>query len=253
MRGLGAIVLCLALAGCTTLSNTGVHWYNPGTWFSGSAGRTAATVAAKIDTANDKAVTEAQRSAHATQVALSIATTSRPIDAARASNDNTVSLLDQVSGPLTASDLAGIREQVRLLTSDLAEERAKGAASQRESQTRIDFISSELSQLREAKKKSDEDLAVAFGKENALANELRNEKWWSWFWRITIGSVLIVALVAYVYLRFTVGGLPTALSGTLATFRKTEPELADKFTSLLDVHTSPAEQSLIRLLIAKKS
>lgn len=247
------ILLCLSLCGCASAPGSGQHWYNPTTWFSGSAGRASAAVEAKIEKASDKATAEAQKAAHATQNALALAPQSRPVDVARASNDNTVALLDQVSGPLSAADAAQLKERVRLLVSDVATERAKGEALQADSQQKIESVSRDLAELAEAKKKADADLAKSFERENALANELRNEKWWSWFWRLTIGSAVILALAAYVYLRLTVGGLPTALSSTLASLRNTDPAIADKLTAALDVHTSRAEQAMIRLLVAKKS
>ena len=242
---------CLLLVGCVSAPNSGVKWFNPATWFSGSAGREAAKVEAKIDKASDKAIAEAQKAAHATQDALAIAPQSRPVDVAKASNDAAVALLDQVNGPLTAADISQIRERVRLLASDLASERAKGEAMQADAQKKIDAASRNLAELSEAKKKSDADLAKSFERENALANELRNEKWWSWFWRITIGSAVLLVAAAYLYIRLTLGGLPTALSGTLSHLREVDPETADKLTGALDVHLSPAEQSMIKLLIAR--
>jgi len=253
MRNVAAALLCLVLAGCVSTATPGVKWYNPTTWFSGSAGRESAKVEAKIEKASDKAIDEAQKSAHATQDALAAAPQSRPVDVARASNDNTVALLDQVSGPLSAADAAQLKERVRLLVSDVATERARGEALQADSQRKIESVSRDLAELADAKKKADADLAKSFERENALANELRNEKWWSWFWRISIGAIVLIVGAAYLYLRWTVGGMPSALSGALAHLRATDPAIADKLTSALDVHLSPAEQSMIRLLVARKS
>ncbi len=253
MRRVALICSCLLLAGCVGAPGTGMKWYNPTTWFSGSAGRESAKIDAKIEKSSDKAIDEAQKAAHATQVALSGAPQSRPVDVARASNDNVVALLDQVGGPLSAADAAQLKERVRLLVSDVATERARGEAMQQDAQRKIESVSRDLAELGEAKKKADADLAKAFERENSLANELRNEKWWSWFWRITIGAVVLIVGVAYVYLRWTIGGMPTALSGALASLRASDPAIAEKLTGALDVHLSPAEQSMIRLLVARKA
>lgn len=253
MLRIAALCSCFLLAGCVAAPGGGVKWYNPTTWFSGSAGRESAKIDAKIEKTSDAAIDEAQRAAHATQAALSTAPQSRPVDVARASNDSVVSLLDQISGPLSAAESAQLKERVRLLVSDVAAERAKGETMQQDAQKKIESVSRDLAELGEAKKKADADLAKAFERENSLANELRNEKWWSWFWRITIGAVVLIVGAAYVYLRWTIGGMPTALSGALASLRSSDPAIADKLTSALDVHLSPAEQSMIRLLVARKS
>jgi hypothetical protein len=247
----GAVIFCLALSGCASTGGQNVKWYNPGTWFSGAAGREVAKVEAKIDKVSDSALTEANRAVHATNDALNLAPKSRAVDVAKANNDNAVALLDQLSGPLSAADAALLKERVRLLVSDVAEERARGEAMQLDAQKKLDAVSSELSKLTEDKKRADADLAKSFGRENALANELRNEQWWSWFWRISIGLAALLFLGGWVYVRFTIGGLPTALGRSLAQLRATDPATADKLTSTLDIHTSPAEQTLIRLLTAK--
>jgi hypothetical protein len=244
--------LCLLAAGCSsTGGGTGRHWYNPATWLSGSEGRQAAATVVKLDTAKDGAVEAAQRSAHETQEALAVAAVSRAVEVATASNDNTVALLDQVAGPMTAKEAAAIKEKVRLLTSELAAERAKGEALRATDQAKDDKISALIDKLVEAKAVNDSQLAAAFVRENSLANELRNERWWSWFWRITIGLVAIVGFAGFIYVRLTLGGLPTALSKTLSGLRAADPQSASAFTSLLDVNTTPAEQTLIRLLAAK--
>lgn len=230
----------------------GVTWYNPTTWFSGKAGSTAAKVEAKIDTAKDAAVGAAQKAAHETKEALDGVPASRATGVARSSNDVAVALLDQVAGPLTSAEASYLKEKVRLLISDLAEERARGEALLATGRAEVDKISGKLDELEAAKKKADKDLASAFERENGLANELRNERWWSWFWRISIGLAAILALGGWVYVRFTLGGLPTGLGRALNDLRSADPEAADKLTGALDIHLSRAEQSMIRIIRAKQ-
>jgi len=252
MRTLLSIVLCLGLVGCSSPTSSGWKFYNPTTWFSGSAGRASAKVEEKIDKAQDKASVEAQKSAHVTQLALMTAPQSRQVDVARNSNDNTVALLDQMNGGLSADVINALKEQVRLLTSDLAEERARGEAQRLESQKKVDSVSKELTELAALKKKTDAALATSFERENALANELRNERWWSWFYRIAGVTLVILIGAAYLYVRLTIGGLPTALTGALADLRQSAPDVAEKLTSVLDIHTTRSEQALIRALLAKR-
>jgi hypothetical protein len=249
-----SLILCLLLSGCSgTGSGAGIKWYNPTTWMSGSAGRSVTDVNAKTDTAESAAIGAAQKSAHETQAALFVAPASRQVDVARMSNDNAVALLDQVAGPLTAKEMAEIREKVRLLVSDLADERARGEAMRLTDQRKDDRISALLSELAAEKEQSVKNLSAAFERENGLANELRNERWWSWFWRITIGAGAILAVSGYVYLRLTLGGLPTALGSSLAKFRAADPDAADRFTRLLDIPTTPAEQAMISLIASRHS
>ena len=253
-RLIAVCVLSMTLTGCSsTGAGSGVKWYNPATWASGSAGREAAAVGTKINAATDAAIDAAQKSSHETQEALATSPASRQVDVARISNDNAVALLDQVAGPLSSKDAAAIREKVRLLVSDLADERARGEALRATDQKKDDKISSLLSDLAAQKEQSDKKLAAAFERENGMANELRNERWWSWFWRIAIGATALLFAAGYIYLRLTLGGLPTALGKSLATFRSADPDAANRLTGLLDIHTTPAEQDLIRLLAAKHS
>lgn len=248
--------LCLSviLTGCEstkTGAGVGVRWYNPTTWFSGSEGRRATQNEVKRDEAKEQAINQAKLSAHETQEALDRAGDSREVEVAKDSNDTTVTLLDQATGVPTAKQLADIKEKVRLLTSQVAEERARGEKMRGEDQDRISKLSAKLAELEAQKAKFDKDLAAAFVRENSLANELRNERWWSWFWRIAIGATAIIGFAGWIYVRLTLGGLPTALGKSISHLRSSSPEIAAQLTNVLDVNLSPAEQSLIRLLAAK--
>lgn len=244
--------LILCLSGCASSGAAqNVKWYNPATWFSGSEGRAAAKLDAKIETANDKAIGAAQRAVHETSEALAVAGDSRPVSVAKEANSQAVALLDQVAGPLTAGEAAKLREKVRLLTSDLAEERAKGEEMAKKDRQSIERLSGQLEELAALKKRTDADLAKAFERENALANELRNERWWKWFIGISLAVVGVLGFAGWVYVRLTLGGLPTALGRSLNSLRTSNPALAAEITNTLDVHLSPAEQRLVAIMAAK--
>lgn len=252
MKPLATVLCCLLLTGCSSIgAGQGVKWYNPGTWFSGAEGRAAAHLNEKVDSAQHKALGMAQKAAHETSEALAAAPDSRAVSVAKDSNAQAVSLLDQINGPLTAGEAAQLKEKVRLLVSELAEERAKGEAMKADSIKAIEKVSARLDELADMKRKADADLAKAFERENSLANELRNERWWKWFIGLSLAAATILGFAGWVYVRLTLGGLPTALGSSLNALRSSRPELADEITSVLDVHLSPAEQRLIRMMAAK--
>lgn len=251
MRRFVFAVTLFLLVGCSTPgAGSGVTWYNPTTWFSGSAGRESAKIGAQRDTAKDKAIEEAKLSAHETDEALKGVPESRSTDVARDSNDTTVQLLDQATGVPSSKQLNEIKEKVRLLTSELATERAEGEKLRKADQDRVDKLSGRLAELETAKAKADKDLAAAFERENTLANQLRNERWWSWFWRIAIGSAAIIGFAGWVYVRLTLGGLPTALGKSISHLRTSNPAIAEQLTGVLDVNLSPAEQKMIAMISA---
>jgi len=252
-----AIVLLvyLMLPGCVSQSGNvdGVTWYNPATWFSGVAGRKAGRIEAKTDEARGKALKQAQRAVKETEQALNAAPVSRSVQVAQASNDQASGLLDQLAGPMTVDELALVREQVRLLLSDIESERTEGARLRESNNNLSSKVSETLGELAAAKAKNDQDLAKAFERENKLANDLRNERWWSWFWRISIGTIAVLGVAAFFYVRLSLGGMPTALGRSLVSARKENPELARLMETHLDVNLTPKEQSMIRLITSKVS
>jgi hypothetical protein len=165
-------ILCiLLLSGCAT--GTGVRWYAPATWFSHAPAAKVDNAVAKVEKASDAVVKAAQKSAHETQMALVTVPTSRSTDVAIQSNDTTVALLDQVAGPLSAGDLAKIRETIAGLTSENAELRAKAEREREQSMASIADVSDKLKTAMSKVDYANAKLRDAFEKENALANQLR--------------------------------------------------------------------------------
>jgi len=242
-----ALIFILLLSGCAT--GTGVRWYAPATWFSHAPAAKVDNAVAKVEKASDAVVKAAQKSAHETQMALVTVPTSRSTDVAIQSNDTTVALLDQVAGPLSAGDLAKIRETIAGLTSENAELRAKAEREREQSIASINDVSNRLKTAVSKADYANAKLRDAFEKENALANELRVQR--ALFW--IAGGVAILLGAAWIYVRLTIGGLPTALGRSLNSLRARDPQAAAILTDTLDVHLSPSEQALIRLIAAKQS
>jgi len=244
MRPILVIALFL-LTGCTT--GNGVKWYAPATWFSHAPAGQVDSASAKLDRAEDAVVKAAQKSAHETQVALLTVPESRATDVATRANDNTVSLLDQVAGPLSAADIARIREMVAGLTSENAELRAKAERDWAKSQADINEVSRKLADAQARLGAAQDKLRVAFERENELANQLRAQR--ALFW--IAAGVGVLGFAGWMYVRLTLGGLPTALGRSLNSLRATAPDIADRLVQSLDVELSPSEQTLIRLMAAK--
>ena len=239
------ILSVLLLSGCA--SNGGARWYAPASWFSHAPASSVDTAAVKVERAEDAVVKGAQKSAHETQVALMTVPDSRSTGVARRSNDTTVALLDQVAGPLSAADIAGIREMVAGLTSENAELRAKAERDWQRSQEDINAASKKLTDANAKLGAAQDKLRVAFDRENELANQLRAQR--AMFW--IAAGVGVLGVAGWLYVRLTLGGLPTALGRSLNSLRETAPDVADKLVNALDVELSPAEQTLVRLVAAK--
>lgn len=242
-----AVIFILLFSGCAT--GSGWKFYAPATWFSHAPAAKVDNAVAKVEKASDAVVKAAQKSAHETQMALVTVPASRSTDVAIQSNDTTVALLDQVAGPLSAGDLAKIRATIAGLTSENAELRAKAEREREQSIASINDVSNRLKTAVSKADYANAKLRDAFEKENALANELRVQR--ALFW--IAGGVAILLGAAWIYVRLTIGGLPTALGRSLNSLRARDPQAAAILTDTLDVHLSPSEQALIRLIAAKQS
>ena len=234
------LIGCLSLGGCASTGST--RWYAPATWFSHSAADKADKAAVVEDTARDNVVKAAQQAAHKTQDALAAAPASRPVTVARVANDNAVALLDQANGPLTAGELTAIRQQVADLLSENADIRAKAESAEAANQTAIAAISTRLADAIRGSETANASLRDAFERENALANELRTQRALKWI----LGSVAVLAGAGYLYVRFFLGGIPSAIGGALSHIERTSPGVADVLRNALDSHLNRSEQSAIR-------
>ncbi len=204
----------LLLSGCAS-SPSGVKFYNPATWFSGSEGRTVEKVTEKRDDAQTAVLKGAQRSAHEAQEALKQAGDARPVEVARNANDRTVTQLDQALGPLTVEEAETVRSQNRLLLSENAELRGEGERLLEQQKTSERKNSARFAQWSAALEKANSNLAEGFARENALANQYRNLM----FGVYALVATSLIFLGLYVYARVALGGIPKAMAGGLAALR----------------------------------
>lgn len=231
------ILCCLLLSGCAT--GTGAKWFAPATWFSSVPASNVDNAVRVEDKARDAVIKAAQRSAHETSFALSAAPASRPVALATGFSSDTVSLLDQAAGALPAPELSRLRETVTGLLSDNAELRAKAEAAQRSEQSNIAAVAADLAKAEAKTEDAEKRLRTAFERENALANELRSQRAFLWI----LGALAVLVGIGAIYLRLTLGGIPTALGGALS---KLTPEARASVTTHLDTFLNRSEQALVR-------
>jgi hypothetical protein len=214
MKRLALMVCVLALAGCQT-ARTNVKWYNPGTWFSGSEGRAVNRAEQQVDTRKAEALGAAQVAAHKAQSA--IAKLPSGVEQAVAADfaGEVVVLLDQVIGPPKFGDLTMWQQQVDRLCSSDAAVRAKAELERAEQKEQTAKLSRKLQEAEASLSAKTGDLAEAFKRENALANELRNQRWWKWFILISVGLVALLASGGYIYIRYFFGGIPGGILKTV--------------------------------------
>ena len=239
-----ALMVCwlIFITGCTTGGARNVKWWSPATWFSAREAQAEDRAVVKLDDAKERAVKAAQGTAHETQVALVSAPESRPVDVARESNDQTVTLLDQAAGPLPSSEITKIRKQVTGLLSDNAALRTEAEKARAESRTTISDISAKLEKASSDLGKAQRDLRDAFDRENALANELRNERVIKW----AVATLAVVGTAAWIYIKVTVGGMPQAVGLALRDLRAKNPDLAKSVAPFYTKYLSRREQDRIK-------
>ena len=237
-----AAVLLLG-GGCTT---TGKHWWSPATWLSSRPAEQAARAESKLDAAQDNAVRVARAEVSKAGIALASAPESRPVEVSRRTIANAQALLDQVAGPLTADEAADIRRIVADLLSDHAATRSAAEARQAAAEGRLAELSRQLSGAGAALDAANTKLAAAFARENALADELRNERARRW-WIIGGGALLLLVVSAgWIYVQVISGGLPRALGSVLKGLDEKAPEQANAIRDLLDPVLNRIEQAAIR-------
>lgn len=242
MKRLCLILSVLLLTGCAT--GSGGHWWAPSTWGKHAPADSVDSAVKVEDKARDAVIKAAQRSAHETAFALSSAPASRPVAIATGFSSDTVSLLDQAAGALPAPELSKLRETVAGLLSENSELRAKAEAAQRSEQSNIAAVAADLAKAESKTEDAEKRLRTAFERENALANELRSQRAFLWI----IGGLAVLVGVGAIYLKLTLGGIPTALGGALA---KLAPETRESITSHLDSFLNRSEQALVRAAFNK--
>lgn len=239
MRTVG-IVLLLLLSGCA--SGNGVKVWNPTTWFSAREANKVDSTNAKEEAARHEAVKAAQRTVHQTQSALDEAPASRPVAVAKEFNATSVALIDQAAGPLPAGEVAKLQGTVTGLLSEDPKVRAEAEKQRKIETENIAEISVKLAKAEKASDAAGQKLREAFDRENRLANEYRNLQFMFW------GSCAVAVLlgVAWVYVRFALGGIPSAVGKGLSVLRAKNPSVADEVTTVLDGFLNRHEQDAIR-------
>jgi hypothetical protein len=228
------------MTGCSS-SGANTRWWNPGTWFSGSAGRATDRAEIKLDAKREQALAAAHIEVAKTGEALDVAPSSRAVELAKRFNDNADTLLTQSVGAITAKDLQDMRQLVDGLMSENAAIRTDAEARQKGEEKKQAAISAELAEAQRKLSEAQGDLRQAFDRENALANQLRNQRFILW----GLAGTAILLAVAWAYVRYIAGGLPSALGHVLAAAERKSPQLADDFRSLLDTHLNRHEQTNI--------
>lgn len=271
-RPLLVVVVSLALVafaflsqGCATSPQpAGMRVWNPLTWFSRVEANAADRAESKLGearTAEGEARQDllriAQRNAHETALALLSAPASRPVEVATESAEATADNLDQALGSLPAETRTAIRAQVSALLSDNAALRAEGETLRA---TARDIATTASRELTEAARRTTAaeavsataraDLRSAYDRENALANELRNERFLRW-----AASVAAVAATLFGWaMRSNFLGLATSAGEIVGTMRakygvKDEDVMA--IENMIDAPTTPSAQKRIASIAAR--
>lgn len=236
------VLACMfLLAGCVAGKPGGAAWYKPWTWGSTTEAARAEKATERRDDAREKTIKAAQKTAHETALALEQAPASRPVEVASEANDQTVALLDQAAGPLTAAELEKLRVQVEKLISENAAARAEGERLRRESRQDIAALSAKLAEAQAKLDAANKALPEAQRREAETANKYRALQWA--FWGVAILASLLAA--ASFYLRYAYGGIPQAIGRGLSTLRATDPQAGKLATQILDGLLNRDEQARI--------
>jgi hypothetical protein len=239
----GAFAMTASLfltTGCAT-SGTNVAPWNPFTWFSGSEARKVDSTSTKEEKARHEAVKAAQESAVATAVALSKAPASLPVAKATDFNATTSTLLDQAEGPLTVEQKAKVSAIAEKVVSENPEVRKQGEAELAKKNSEFAEISAKLAAAEANSNSAKKELREAFTRENALANELRNQRFMLW---AAIGVAVLLG-IGWLYVKVALGGVPVALGRALGDLRIKSPQVADALTPILDQYLNRNEQALV--------
>lgn len=233
-------LLCLLLAGCAS-SGSGVRWYAPATWFSGSEGRAVEKAEKRQESAENAAGKALQRSVHETDLALRSAPASRAVEVATESSAQAVTLADQLYGPLTAAEASALRAQIAGLLSENAQIRADAEKARQKGRDEALEASQRLAEAQSETADVKEKLEAAFRRENALANDLRAQRWLAWI----AGVIALLCAAGWVYVKFALGGLPGAIAKGLSALRAKGAIPPAHEDNVFDSYLNRHEQALI--------
>lgn len=241
-----ALLLLAVLCGGCVSAPSGKHWWSPATWGSSSPAKTVTKLEVTENYARQVALLDAQKEAEKTARLLKFVPASPATTMAKRTSGNAIALMNQINGPLPFSWLSGLDPWVLNVVSDVPMENQKAEAVQEKDEKKISKDSDELQKVRDKLKIAEDKLAVAFARENELADTLRNERALR-VWILGGGSLLILVVGAgWLYLQIATGGIPKAIGGMLKGLDESDPEKANLVRSLLDPVTNRIEQALIR-------
>ncbi|MCW5548877.1 MAG: hypothetical protein KIT44_07925 [Opitutaceae bacterium] len=177
MRTAALLALCLALAGCSTQTGRGSRLL-PWNWFAPDRATQLEQQQQRTGEAEKQVLRGAQEDVRATGHALAGAEPSRAVDTAKSFNAKADAKLGQALGSLTAEQDGKLLALVLQLTSELAEERAAGAAELRRRDSREAAQSAALAEAREREAALTAKLVESDGKYQAQAEQARRWKFW---------------------------------------------------------------------------
>lgn len=234
-----ALAFSLLLWGCA--SGTGVRWWSPATWTSGSEARATDRAIETRDVRREAVLAAGHIEVAKTVEALTDAPESREVTLAQRFSGNAAALFDQALGPLPVDEVQALKQLVAELRSENAAIRATAEERQHKSESAQATLSSALGAAQKKLAAAQGDLRQAFERENALANTLRNERMIKW----GLAGLAVLLALGWAYVRYFAGGIPSAIGSLLASTEKTSPKLAEDFRALLDAKLNRHEQAHI--------
>ena len=239
------LVLALLLGGCVS-APSGKHWWSPKTWFSSTPASQVTKIGVSENYARQVLLIDAQGEVEKTVRVLELAPESAAVTVAKRTAGNASTLLTQANGPLAFDVLADFDKWVVAILSGNQADKLAAEAKQAKDERRFAKDSEEFRKLQKDLDEANAKLLTAFGKENELADTLRNERALR-VWIIGGGSVLLLVVGAgWLYSQIATGGIPKAIGGMLKGLDESDPEKANLIRSLLDPVTNRIEQALIR-------
>lgn len=230
------LILCLAAlglaAGCIRI---------PAPWSSNKA-TAVARAEDKADTARETVLRRAQSETTVAAIALRSAPPSRPVEIAREATASAESMQAQALGALPEPE----RQRLEKLVADLQSE-IVAVRSAAEKQRDADAVRAarEAVKLAAANDKVDDlngKLAATYQREKALGDMVRRFVWTC----IGLGVLAVLLGVAWLYLRYALGGFAPALGKILGSLDRSQPDIAKIVRGLLDSELNRHEQDRVR-------
>jgi len=262
MKTIAALLLVCLLAGCASNPGRGSRLW-PWNWFAPDHATQLVQAQERTGEQERKVLKGAQEDVRAAGHALAGAESSRAVDTAKAFTAKADAKLGQALGSLTAEQDQQLLALVLQLTSELAEERASGAAELRRRDGRENALARDLEESRASEAAIKDKLIESDRRYQAEAEQAR--RWKFWIFAIVGGWVALQVLAGIS--RFYPALQPVArLAGTVAApavqaaynrvtnavgraisdAEKVSTATADTIRSYLDPITDEADQQAIR-------